>query len=196
MSYGDRISVEKDRSGLSITIKAPRNWFLVFFLPIWLTGWTFGGIMAISALVKGPDRSPFLMVWLCGWAAGEVIVALNWLWTVFGREVVSVRAGSFVHRREVFGYGLERSYAVQEVFNLRASGDFGTQNRWGNNSLTQMSGGTIAVDTKYGDTYRFGINLEEREAVAVAKELSPYLNSRFESHLIHGFEPPPPPVFD
>src|SRR5204863_9141878 len=108
MSYGDRISVEKDRSGLSITIKTYKNWFLVFFLPIWLTGWTVGGIAAIHALVRGPDRNPFLVVWLCGWFAGEILVTLNWLWNVFGREVVSVRAGAFVHRREVWGYGLER----------------------------------------------------------------------------------------
>jgi len=195
MSYGDRISVEKDRSGLSITIKTYKNWFLVFFLPIWLTGWTVGGIAAIHALVRGPDRNPFLVVWLCGWFAGEILVTLNWLWNVFGREVVSVRAGAFVHRREVWGYGLERSYPVQGVSNLRASGDFGPQNRWGNNAFSQMSGGTIAVDTEYGDTYRFGINLEERDAVAVARELAPYLHAQFESHRQHGFEPPPPPVF-
>lgn len=69
------------------------------------------------------------------------------------------------------------------------------QNRWGNNGFSQMSGGTIAIDTQLGETYRFGINLEARDAVAVARELAPYLNSRFESHLIHGFDPPPPPVF-
>jgi hypothetical protein len=46
------------------------------------------------------------------------------------------------------------------------------------NSLAQwgLAGGTVAVDTKYGDTYRFGIHLEEREAVALARTLEPYVH--------------------
>jgi hypothetical protein len=39
-----------------------------------------------------------------------------------------------------------------------------------------FSGGTVAVDTRYGDAYRFGIHLEEREAVELAKQLEPYFH--------------------
>jgi hypothetical protein len=49
-----------------------------------------------------------------------------------------------------------------------------------------LSGGTVAVD-KSGDTYRFGIQLEERAAVELTKELAPYLQ--------RAAEIPPPSVF-
>jgi hypothetical protein len=83
----------------------------------------------------------------------------------------------FIHRREVFGLGLSREYALHELYNLRASGFFGAGIGF-SSSLAQygMSGGTVALDTRFGDTYRFGINLGEREAVELAEDLKPYLH--------------------
>ena len=36
---------------LVITIPSRKNWFIIIFLGIWLTGWTFGGIMAGGSII-------------------------------------------------------------------------------------------------------------------------------------------------
>ena len=51
---------------MTITIKAKKNWPLLVFLVIWLSGWTFGGIVAIAAVITGSNREPFLFFSLCG----------------------------------------------------------------------------------------------------------------------------------
>lgn len=175
MIIGERITIAKELDGITAFIKTRKQIFLLLFLPFWFTGWTFGGFAAITALLRGDDNSAFLVVWLCGWFAGEVFAICAWFWTAFGREVVSTRKGFFIHKREVFGYGLTKALPVSELHNLRAAGFFGdlfsmshAMAQWG------FSGGTAAVDTREGP-FRFGIGLEENEAVALVKELEPYL---------------------
>jgi hypothetical protein len=41
-----------------------------------------------------------------------------------------------------------------------------------------LSGGTVALDTRFGDTYRFGFKLSEPEAVALAKKLKAVFSPR------------------
>jgi hypothetical protein len=177
MANDTRVSTIKDRNGITVTIKAKKNWFLLAFLPFWLTGWTIGGIAAISALITGKSEGPFLIIWLCGWIVGETLVILIWSWTAFGQEVISIRDGSFLHRREVLGRGLSREFRLHELYNLRASGFFGSDDGM-SSSLAQygLSGGTVALDTRFGDTYRFGIKLSEHEAGELAKDLTPYFH--------------------
>ncbi|MCM3871913.1 MAG: hypothetical protein ND895_14615 [Pyrinomonadaceae bacterium] len=172
----ERIDTTKDAGGITVRIRSKKNWFILLFLPVWLTGWTFGGIAAITALVAGQNRDPILIVWLGGWAVGEALAICSWLWSAFGQEMISVRNGIFIHKRQVFGRGVSSVYPVNELFNLRASGVFGEGSM--NSGLTQwgIAGGMVAVDTRYGDTYRFGIHLEEKDAVALAKALEPYLH--------------------
>ena len=99
-----------------------------------------------------------------------------WLWNAFGQEVIFIRNGSLTYRREVFGRGLEKVYALHEVYNLRASGYFGGEDGTGEAFVQYgLRGGTVAFDTRYGDVQRFGIRLEEREAVALARALKPYI---------------------
>ena len=83
----------------------------------------------------------------------------------------------FTYKREIWGRGFVRAYPVNEVFNLRATGLFPDSATTFSDSLARwgLGGGTVAVDTKYGDTYRFGIQLREFDAVALAKTLEPYL---------------------
>lgn len=177
MANDNRVRTTKDFRSITVTIRAKKNWFLLVFLPLWLTGWTIGGIAAIGALLTGTSQDLFLIVWLCGWIVGETLATIIWLWTAFGQEVISIKNGLFIHRREVFGLGLSREYALQELYNLRASGFFGSGIGF-SSSLAQygMSGGTVALDTRFGDTYRFGVNLDEREAVELAEDLKPYLH--------------------
>ncbi|HYW74515.1 MAG TPA: hypothetical protein VE961_26055 [Pyrinomonadaceae bacterium] len=175
-----RVNITKDRREISITIKVRTNWFLVFFLLVWLTGWTIGGRALIKGLMTGTGR--FLFLWLCAWAVGEVVATVTWLWNVFGREVISVRDHLFIYRREVLGFGWTRSCPVQEVVDVRVTG-YPSRSVLGS-PYGNPRNGTVAVDTTSGETYFFGINLGEGDALEAAKELAPYL--------LHEINTPPP----
>jgi hypothetical protein len=179
----DRTKASTDSGRLTISIKAKRDSLLVVSVLSWLCFWTFGGSFAFSMLVNRSDRDPFLFFWLCGWVVGESLGLVILLWTAFGHEVISIREGSFSHRREVFGLGLTRSYQVNELFNLRASGPFGDPGFHGSLVWSGLAGGTVAVDTRYGDTYRFGNKLEENDAFSLVKMLEPYLQRNIQQAL-------------
>jgi len=75
------------------TLRIPprRQWFVIAFLPIWLTMWTFGGVQAMKQVVL--DHEPFLVVWLIGWAAGWIYATTTLAMQVAGSELVHVVHG-------------------------------------------------------------------------------------------------------
>ena len=176
MNIGKRIELSKEQNGITVCIKTRKNYFALIFFPIWLTGWTVGGFAAISAVLSGANDTGFLFVWLCGWLVGEVFAISTWLWNALGQEVVAITGGSFEYRRELFGKTITRkTVPVKSLSNLRAAGVYGSTWSWGNSgSQWGFSGGVVAVDEGW-DTHRFGIGLEEREAVALVSELQQYL---------------------
>lgn len=130
-------------------------------------------------VVAGPHSGQpalFMVLWLVGWAFGELFVPYAWLWNAFGKEVVTVRVGTLVLKRDILGFGRSRVFPVSEISHLRASGLFGSfllgwaggLNYWG------LSGGVIVFESG-GKTHRFGIHLEEDEARQVVAELVRYL---------------------
>jgi hypothetical protein len=171
-----RISITKDRTGITATIKSAKLPWPFGFLPVWLVLWTFGGITVLVIVITGRDRDVFILVWLCGWALGEFMAVRLCLWLAFGQEVVSIRDGVFTHRREVFGRGPNRTYPLRELFNLRTSGPFGTEKRFGRRyEAYGMGGGTVAFDAKDGDSIRFGAKLTEDDADDLVRALRPYV---------------------
>jgi hypothetical protein len=83
-----RFVVETIGGHEQIVVGAQRNLFLMLFLPVWLCGWTFGGVMALNTLLK--SFQPFLLIWLCGWAVGEAFVIATLCWMFFGKEILRV----------------------------------------------------------------------------------------------------------
>jgi len=174
----ERILIIKDSDGvLLVNVKAQKNWALILFLPVWLSFWTFGGITALTVLINGSNRDPFIVFWLCGWAVGETLALLILLWTLVGQETISIERGVFSHKREIFGRGITRIYPMHELFNLRASGPFGKPGMFSRSyDRYGLTGGTVTVDTRYGDSCRFGINLEEDDAQLLVNILEPYFH--------------------
>jgi hypothetical protein len=158
-----------------VHIRALRNWGILLFIPLWLSGWTYGGIVAISSLISHPES--FLAFWLVGWLFGEVFAALAWLWAAFGKEVVLIQQGTLTISKRIGGVQLARRYPLHEVRNIRASGWYGSPTSF-SESLRPwgLSGGTVAFDHQ-GKPVRFGIGLSEEEAREVATELAPYLSA-------------------
>jgi len=175
---GSRVTYLDHGIAFEVRIATRKQWFLLLFLPVWLAGWTVGGIAAITQLLsKGTDPGGrvFLLVWLVGWAFGEVFCCYLWLWNAFGKEIVRVGSGLLTMKRDVFGLGRARSFQTMEISDLRAAGFFGNM-RSVSSGMAQweITGGTIAFDCN-GKTNRFGIQLEEKEAREVVERLRPHL---------------------
>jgi len=173
----DRVRKLPSVSGIELHIAAKKEWWPLVFLPVWLAGWTFGGIMAVRWLIRPGPSTPraFISLWLVGWVLAEAWTLYQWLWTALGREIVQVREGDLRIKRDILGHGRTRSFPVGTVTNLRASGVFPTASYW-DNYLAQMKlgGGTVGFDSQ-GETHRFGIQLTEPDAQEVVRELKPFL---------------------
>jgi hypothetical protein len=180
-----RSTLVEEGDGVRLTIPVRRNPGMLVFLPIWLAGWTVGGVMAAAQLLWGnlpdPVAPAFLTLWLILWAASEGFLIYVLCWNLAGREVVLVNAQDLITRREVFGMGRSQEFDRMQVRDLRCSPlaynpyDFASGMAfWG------MGGGLIGFD--YGArTYRFGAGLDEAEAkmlVATLGERFPELCAR------------------
>jgi hypothetical protein len=103
----------------------------------------------ISSFRKSPGPSTpraFITLWLAGWLLGEVWAIYSWLWSGFGKEIVTIREGALSIRRDILGYGRTRSFPIGNVSNLRASGFFPSDSYW-DNYLVQLklAGGTVGL---------------------------------------------------
>ena len=165
-------------SGMELHILAKRDWGSLIFMPVWLAFWTFGGILAVKVLLHPGPSTPraFFSLWLTFWLLAEVWVIYWWLWTAFGKEIVTIREGALNIKRDILGYGRTRSFSIGSIANLRPSGFFPSNSYW-ENYLVQLklAGGTVGFDVQ-GQIKKFGIQLTEPEAQEVVRELKPYLS--------------------
>jgi len=152
-----------------------KQWFVMLFLPFWLTLWTFGGIAAMSTLFT--HFEPFLIVWLCLWAVGWAFAASQ-LIGQFGAERVSAPNGDLEIRGGLGPLSRTWRYRGGTIRNLQADAP---QDLWGNGMRTwqvpfwlRPKTGVVRFD--YGArTVYLGASLDEpegREIVAwLAKRL-------------------------
>jgi hypothetical protein len=165
-----RAQILDEVSRVRVTIPARRNWFVILFLPLWLAGWAAGDVAVLSQVIDDPPtggEGPFILVWLVLWNVFGPLFALFWLWTVAGKEIVTLDAEVLSLRYALGRVGWTRRFARDQVAALRVSPSATAEAR----SLAWWPGaGTIAFD--YGArTYRFGSGLDEAEAKQVAADL-------------------------
>ena len=111
-----RFAVEQTQDGEQIRIKAPRQLWPMLFLPVWLVGWTFGGVAAFAQLLARFE--PFLVFWLCGWALGWVMVAGTLVWMFAGSETLRVVGSDLEVAQQALGWKRRWLYRGDEIRNL------------------------------------------------------------------------------
>jgi hypothetical protein len=169
-----RARVIETSEGLTVSVPARKNWFMILFLGFWMIGWTFGEVVVIAQLVSGKTPGGaglFVFAWLGGWTVGGAFAGYAWAWSMFGVERLLLRSRALVVKRDLLGLGREREYDLAHVTNLRAAPvtfnplDFSSSLQfWG------IGGGTVAFD--YGaKTFRFGAALDEAEAAQLVQRL-------------------------
>jgi hypothetical protein len=98
----------------------------------------------------------------------------EWLWSMFGKEIITISSDGLKHKRSIFGFGLARTFDKNEVKNIRASGYFKPIKKYSKKFGLKL--GAIAID--YSEhSYRFGIRLKEKEAIDLAIELKKFLTN-------------------
>jgi hypothetical protein len=174
MQPAARRSVRREGSyGPEIVIPVRRNWVLIVVMPLWLGLWSIGIAGAMREVVSGRARggdAAFLTVWLLGAVLGGSAVVGAWLWTAIGREVVGLRPGLLVIRRDVAGLGFSREYRLADVRHLRVSLPPRDASRWAPPLRFGSGPGVIAFDHG-ARTVRFAEGLDEAEASVVLEEL-------------------------
>lgn len=101
-----------------ITVRASRNWFIIPFIGVWLTLWTFGGVEAFGQLVSGGAQL-FLAVWLVGWAIGWLVAASCLGWQLGGKLRVAVQEQAMIYHWAMPFVSKTKRYDAQQVKKLR-----------------------------------------------------------------------------
>jgi len=83
---GERHLIEMLDGVEQVRLPMRRNWFVLAFLPLWLIGWTAGGMVAIWQVVTTGE--PFLIIWLCGWAVGWAFAFSALAAQIWGAEII------------------------------------------------------------------------------------------------------------
>lgn len=123
MSYepiaNPRFAIEPAEGGEQIRVKARKQIFPMLFLPIWLTGWTVGGVAANSEVIR--QFQPFLVLWLCGLAVGWIAVAGTLAWMLTGSEKLRVVGSDLEVAHHALGWSRRWLYEGARVRNLRVA---------------------------------------------------------------------------
>lgn len=102
----------------TLTARAPRNWFIIIFLGLWLSIWSSAGIGAFAALLSG-QAPVFMLVWLTGWALGWCFAA-SWLaWQLTGRIQIAVANGALIYSWKMVLLGRRKHYDILHIRDLR-----------------------------------------------------------------------------
>lgn len=81
-----RYTSELTPEGYRVVIPVKRNWLVLLFICVWLSGWVSGELSASSQLTAGNPRTPaaFLTFWLLAWTVGGTFALATVLWHLAG----------------------------------------------------------------------------------------------------------------
>ena len=181
-------TLEETTDGPRVVIPSPCLWPVSIFLGFWLFGWTEGEVSAAKSLWQiaqsangWPALLPggFLLFWLAGWTVGGVFAWGIFLFSIQGREVVSLNGDKLRVRLEtLLGLGWSWNLPLAEMAPPRLMVMPVPPNknldeaRAAGAVLPRYSGITISSGSK---KWRLGLGLEESRA----KDLLHTLTSRF-----------------
>jgi hypothetical protein len=160
-------------AGRELVVPVRRNRVVLVVVPVWLTLWISSIAGAAGQLTSGRARggeARFFEVWLVVAVVAGGAVVYDWLWNAIGREVVGLRPGVLVIRRDVAGLGFRREYSLADVRNLRVSVPPSDAGRWSSPIRFGRDPGVIAFDHG-ARTVRFGEGLGKAEASVVLEEM-------------------------
>ncbi len=175
--YKGRAILQDHFSDFEITIPARRNWFLILFIGVWLGGWLFGEVTAITTvtgILSGHPANLFMFIWLGAWTVGGFFALRTFLWNVMGKEKITIGQGTLSIDKKAALLFKPKTYDLDEVKNIRVQ-----ENNVSNEGLFRLrrknynvydTNGAIWFD--YGlQTVKFAEGIDEAEARFIIEKL-------------------------
>jgi len=172
-----------DGATLRIPVPLQKQWGVVVFLTVWLTGWAFGEIMVGAillgqlatliikgSLTRGVGEILFMGVWFTGWTIGGGFALYTWLWNVTGAEVLYLDRDFLRIEKKIAWIRKIKAYQLINIDNFR---------REINTRCVKMAGTTPQCFAfEYGGkTVRFGSGMKPAEVDQIMEMMRQRLTS-------------------
>jgi hypothetical protein len=176
---GDRISVQDMDHITTIVINPLRVWWKEILLTLWVTGFTFVGLVMIYMLMTDfaslqYDVAPtdddirnqviYAIVFLSFWAYFEYKILKALLWYRFGKELIRIDGDGFTLKKSILSYGKANRYFFENMkeFQQRVEEETSFSNFF-ENAYWAMGSDAI-VFNHYKKIISFGRRVEDKSA--------------------------------
>lgn len=176
---GDRISVQDMDHITTIVIHPLRVWWKEILLTLWVTGFTFVGLVMIYMLMTDfnslqYDVAPtdddirnqviYAIVFLSFWAYFEYKILKALLWYRFGKELIRIDGDGFTLKKSILSYGKANRYFFENMkeFQQRVEEETSFSNFF-ENAYWAMGSDAI-VFNHYKKIISFGRRVDDKSA--------------------------------
>jgi hypothetical protein len=173
----DRVSALEKDNVLSFVILPTTEKRKLIVMLLWLIAWSVCGIIVFVNYFKldNPEAKTFTIVYLSFWFYFEFKITRAFLWKKYGKEKIWLKNGKLFYQKEVSGKGKIKEYDLNliediDVLELRPSSFADTINQsfW-------IKGGERIQFRHQGKVIVFGMQLTDKEAKSIVKEISTYV---------------------
>ncbi len=168
-------TTEETAHSITLWLPSQKMGCALAFMGVWLTGWTFGGVITWGALFSGaaPGTRAFLALWLAGWAVGEAAAGYTVLWQLFGQEALHLTRDTMATWRQLgpvrHGYTVHPMDAIRaltlspaQALPLPGGGDDGKE---------AAPQGQLLLHRTTGEPIALGAGLTRQQAMALLAHL-------------------------
>jgi len=176
-SISKRASVVQNENELSIVISSAVDRAKAKNIGIILALWLIGGIVIGVNYFQIEDYNTkvFILIWLAFWAYFSYVIIKSFLWQWSGKELIKIRNGKLIYKRDVNGRGWVLDYELKEISDLRLYGEItpGWIKRIGGD-YWNIDCDSIAFDYE-GKVIAIGYNLTDAESNRIVKIMKVYM---------------------
>lgn len=72
--------------------------------------------------IEDHNTKVFILIWLAFWAYFSYVIIKSFLWQWFGKELIKIRNGKLIYKRDVNGRGWVLDYELKEISDFRLNG--------------------------------------------------------------------------
>ncbi len=174
----DRISILEKDNVFSLVILPTTDKRKLWILFLWLMAWTICGVIVFANYfnITSRDAKIFIVVYLSFWAYYEFKIARAYTWKKFGKEKLWIKKGKLQYQREVSGRGKIKEFDLELVSGLEVIEVSPTSFADNINQSFWIKGGERLEFQCQSKTVRFGMQLNDQEAMDVFKALRNFLS--------------------
>lgn len=120
-----RASYVEKEDELSIVISSATDRKKARNIGIIMSLWLIGGIaIGINYFrIEDHNTKVFILVWLAFWFYFSYVIGKAFFWQWNGKELVKVRDGKLIYKKDVSGRGFVLDYKISEMKNIRKYGE-------------------------------------------------------------------------